>query len=1208
MNPKPEQAREALVELVDRYYQDYDDEKRNAQSEANVRANFIDPLFDKILGWPIDDGDYYDREQYVRGAGRADIALTVDPDMGPVLFVEAKRFGAIDPLDRVQLQRDRAVDQLRLPGMSVDRTREEQQAINYAYEKGIRWAVLTNFEHLRLFDAFRDTLVLSFETPRELQERFEELWYLSYEEVARGRLDELRAHRERADVDAEYLNLINIWRQRLGEDIYSHPNNRALLADPATGKVDVYKLRDVVQRILDRLVVIRYAEDRLVINPDQLRSLVETSQQVGYISLLPLVRDFFSGFNVQHDGTLFAPHLCDELEIGEDVLGAIIHNLYDARFRAMSPDIMGNTYEQYLGQTLTVKDGHVQTVDNLETRKEQGSYYTPEYIVHYIVDHTLGRLLYATEDGQPNGPPLDGVSPKTLEDIDGSQGRPLKVLDPASGSGSFLIYAYQVLEGFYQREIERLKSDRDARAEELLAQGEMPMDIRIALADLDRRLKGLRDYQNQILERHIYGVDLDPQAAELAAVNLMLQALKRNWRLPLILNQNIKVGNSLIGGAPVQPPRGDDPGPLDPYAAQFAELRRLRIEQQDATDDDEQVEDLQEQIDALRTEINAELNAPLADYFGDVGNRRPFNWVVEFPEVFLDEDGHWQDQPGFDVVFGNPPWGRTTLGDIEKDYFASLPNTDTRHPDTYTLFIRLALTLSRSNTVGGYIVPDTLLLKEYPVTRDLLLDNTRLLQVIHAGQPFPEVNIDSVVFTYEMESNRELRDNTDIGVGVSSEFAANMYTMRQSIFRDLEDHRFNIYLSPERLVLRDYLSNQFPRWDSLCETHEGIHTGNVRNKLFVDERLDANTFPLIFGRDEIDRYLLAWGGKYVRYDKDLINREEGEYASLREERIFDAPKIIVRRTGDRILAAYDNEGFYTSNNMFCMQVKPDAPNYDLRYILGLLNSALMTAAFRLEVPRVGRLFAELKITHLDAFPIRLIDFSLANEKRDYDSLIKLVQMMLDLNEALQTTVDEFADCLAAWEYENRSFRQAYANHGHYRGHHLIRVGPVDANARGTVVAVRVAMVREILEVYITLEESEEEEHLIGWRIENDDLRRFLLLSLRAFLSENARKRIWSRGHILRGVLSALEVPVFDDALADRNLAIISELMTDVQQRTTATLIDTLGERMDDLPDPLAIGEIENLLEATDHRIDELVYELYGITDPEDIVLIEEIVA
>ncbi len=391
-----EQAREQLQQLIENCRSLSQPE---SQSEANVRANFIDPLFE-ALGWPVRDPALYNREQYVRGAGFADIALKVNPDAdSPLIFVEAKRFGAIESLDRVQNRRNRSVAQLRLqlPGMSVDRTREEQQAINYAYQNGMRWAILTNFEHFRLFNARRDTLVLSFDSSEELLERFEELWQLAFTEIQQGSLEALRGHRERLDIDEEYLRLINEWRLRLGQDIVSHHENRLLLEDHETGEIDVYRLRDVVQRILDRLVVIRYAEDRLVIKADQLRTILEIRDRMDYgLPLLDQIRHFFQEFNVRHNGALFAEHLCDRMTISEDVLHAIILNLYDARFRAMSADIMGNTYEQYLGQTLTVTQDDVQAVDNLETRKAQGSYYTPEYIVRYIVDQTLGRYLYAT--------------------------------------------------------------------------------------------------------------------------------------------------------------------------------------------------------------------------------------------------------------------------------------------------------------------------------------------------------------------------------------------------------------------------------------------------------------------------------------------------------------------------------------------------------------------------------------------------------------------------------------------------------------------------------------------------------------------------------------------------------------------------------------------------------------------------------------------
>src|SRR6185369_4559757 len=111
---------------------------------------------------------------------------------------------------------------------------------------------------------------------------------------------------------------------------------------------------------------------------------------------------------------------------------SLMTRLYEARYRSMPADIMGNTYEQYLGKTLVRTNGTIKTADNLETRKKQGSYYTPQVIVRYLVDHSLGKVL-------------EGKTYQEIADV--------RVLDPACGSGSFLIYAYEVLAEFYRGEI-----------------------------------------------------------------------------------------------------------------------------------------------------------------------------------------------------------------------------------------------------------------------------------------------------------------------------------------------------------------------------------------------------------------------------------------------------------------------------------------------------------------------------------------------------------------------------------------------------------------------------------------------------------------------------------------------------------------------------------------------------------------------------------
>jgi hypothetical protein len=632
------EARVRIGQLIDKY-RGMSAQEKKLITESGVVHQFIDPLL-AALGWPIDDPARYKYELHTQ-AGRPDMTLL--PESGGTIFVEAKRFGLITQLAQARQTIAGIVTpgQLALPGMAVDRTPQEQQAINYAFQNGGSWAILTNFEKLRLFNARRDWLVLSFEEPAAYLGEFDLLWQLSYEQVCNGGLDALSNQRHREDVDTDYLNFINLWRERLAQDIVSHPaqNPWAYAAD---GSIRLADLRSVVQRILDRLVVIRFAEDHLIIPPGTLHSIDEHRRVNPYtFTLSESLGRLFRRFDEEHNSALFALDLADRAVIGDDVFSGLIQKLYEARYRALSADIMGNTYEQYLGKTLVQVGGGVLTADNLETRKKQGSYYTPQVIVRYLVDNSLGRYLYASADGSPDGDPLTDERPKRATDI-----HHLRVVDPACGSGSFLIYAYAVLADFYRREIARLEGERAARLQELMGQGvSSPIELEIQLAPWKVEIERIQSYPRLILERHLYGVDLDPQAAEIATVNLMMRAMAdqpaTERRLPLLLNQNIKVGNALIGTGP------DDPRLAD-FAGELAELRDLRLELASQGNDHSQT---LARIREVTERVTAVLNEPLAAHFGDPTPHRPFHWAVEFPEVFNSESGG-----GFQVVIGNPPW------------------------------------------------------------------------------------------------------------------------------------------------------------------------------------------------------------------------------------------------------------------------------------------------------------------------------------------------------------------------------------------------------------------------------------------------------------------------------------------------------------------------------------------------------------------------
>lgn len=731
MSLTEEQARQNLKSLLDEYY-DLSQEDRKAASESGVLV-FIDRLFGDALGWPTNDITRYEREKSMANRKRVDRILNLDN--GDKIFIEAKRFGIIDELSGEWSVRP---GQMALPGMATDRTQEEQQAISYAFENNWTWAILTNFERFRLFNARRDWLVFSFEVPRAYEQDFELLWQLSWDNMHKGSLQTLNNQRWTKEVDTDYLAFINEQREQLAIDItLNRGQNRWAYADDGALRLDL--LREVVQRFLDRLVIVRFAEDHYVIPPGTLRRFYELRKENSYYTseLRHYLHEFFRRFDQKHNSALFAPSEADEAQFSDDVLLPLIDKLYQARFRAMPADIIGNTYEQYLGKTLVVDNGTIRIADNLETRRKQGSYYTPQYIVRYIVDHSLGRWLYGTYDGKPNGMRIPDEARKTAADI-----RDLRILDSACGSGSFLIYAYQVLAEFYQSEVARLEADYQQKIKAMAGRhfADVALDDRIETQRIaDERDSIRKNYRSLILEKHLYGTDLDPQAAEIAVVNLMMRALERKGqskRLPLILNQNIKVGNALIGLRP-------DDRRLADQADSLAVIRRLRAELINTSNQDRRHKAILAELEAARDQLYSRIQDE-DRHFKTLARFRPFHWAVEFPEVFVDEEGRPLDNPGFDFIFGNPPYG-AKLSPAERNYYKREFNIGTNN--TAALFMMQSLNLLRDGAGHGFIAPKSFLYaSNWRTARGRLLDGLEILA--DCGKVWGEVLLEQIIYLH----------------------------------------------------------------------------------------------------------------------------------------------------------------------------------------------------------------------------------------------------------------------------------------------------------------------------------------------------------------------------------------------------------------------------------------------------------------------------
>ena len=733
MQPSEEQARQKLKALVQSYYDLVKSESIELASESDVLV-FIERLFRDVLGWPTEDITKFQREKSVASRRRVDRILNLDN--GDKIFIEAKRFGAIE-----RLSDEWAIGpkQLSLPGMATDRTQEEQQAINYAFQNDGTWAILTNFQIFRLFNARRDWLVFSFEAPMAYEKDFELLRQLSWEHLNSGSLEALNSQRWTREVDTDYLQFINEQREQLAIDVTLNRGQNTW-AYAENGELRLGLLREVVQRFLDRLVVVRFAEDHYVIPPGTLRRFYELRKANSSYTheLRYYLHDFFERFDKEHNSALFAKSSVDDAQFSDSVLLPLISKLYEARYRAMPADVIGNTYEQYLGKTLVADNGTVETRDNLETRKKQGSYYTPQFVVQFIVDQTLGRYLYATYDGKPGGIAIPNGKRKTSAEI-----RELRLLDSACGSGSFLIYAFQVLAEFYQAEVTRL-TEVHLQMVRIMARNfaDVPLDSRIEAQRVEDERDFLRDnYRNLILEQHLYGVDLDPQAAEIAVVNLMMRALERKGRskrLPLLLNQNIKVGNSLMGLRP-------DDSRLEDHSELFAAISRLRAELIGTSHLEPRHSEIIAELESTTDEFYRHFQTEFTENFHEIDNVRPFHWAVEFPEVFVNENGHISENSGFDFIFGNPPYG-AKLSEREKHYFRRTFNIGTTN--TAPLFMMRSLALLRKDGVHGLIVPKSFLFaSDWATARGRLLDGLRTL--VDCRKVWDDVKLEQVIYIHE---------------------------------------------------------------------------------------------------------------------------------------------------------------------------------------------------------------------------------------------------------------------------------------------------------------------------------------------------------------------------------------------------------------------------------------------------------------------------
>lgn len=485
-----EESKRNIAKLVEKYNRLKEENKIKDFNEAQTRNEFIEPLFG-FLGWDMRNIKFereVTTEEQVSN-GRVDLAFRTNGI--PKFFLEAK-------------------------SMKVDLDIESyaKQAIRYSWNKGVDYAVLTDFENIKLFNAqtesksLLDKLIFEISC-NEFISDFDRLWLLSKESFEINGLDN---YAEKYGKKSKKLTV--------NEKLFGDLKKAREFLTKAFGDwkenwkngFDQEVLDEGVQRIIDRLVFIRVLEDR-GLEPSILKQMIHEwdSDRSGNRQLFQMLIEKFRELDGIYNSNLFTKHACEDWEEYSDAVKKTIEILYGDEihqydFKEIPADILGGVYESYLGYIAQnpINEGHKKgklfelddksqiKMKSRKKRKEHGIYYTPRFIVDYIVKNTLGEKLKET---------------KSIGDI-----KKLKVLDPACGSGSFLTKALETINEKYK----------------------------------DFGNPGNQYTKAEILSENIFGVDLDSQAVELAKLNLLLDTLDEKAKLPTI--ENVKVGNSLISG------------------------------------------------------------------------------------------------------------------------------------------------------------------------------------------------------------------------------------------------------------------------------------------------------------------------------------------------------------------------------------------------------------------------------------------------------------------------------------------------------------------------------------------------------------------------------------------------------------------------------------------------------------------------------------
>jgi len=928
-----EESKEKIKKLVDQFNFDFGDSAHPHMKEAQLEEKYIKPLFSS-LNWNIhNEGIAKGKEEFRVQTSHKINKTTKEPDyefwvpdtdsnnMKRILFMEAK-----DP--KYDLSKE---------------TKYMRQAYQYAHStlnlsdhsfNRTRLSILTDFEEFKLFDCFdpypltkddseiyKKYIVKPFDLNyKNYIENFDDLWdAFERNNVYNGSLDEFQVNdddlkKNRIAPDLRFLDDLKSWRLEFARSMYKSNKD-----------VSDEFLTSATQLLINRIIFLKMLTDR-AIEEDYLSQILDKiKKEKEEISIYDSCNEIFNNLDKRYNGDIFKRR--DEFDyviIENKVFLKIIESLRPEKsiytLSAMPIEIIGNAYEQFLGEVIVHKGKGLSSEQKPEVQKAGGVYYTPRYIVDHIIENTVGERLKKCKN------------PKEVESI--------KIIDPACGSGSFLIGAYDYLLewhiNYYKKEIDLLikkgTSEFDIKKKyrnELKYYSIDSEDVTDKfIIHLTSKLK------KNILLNNIFGVDIDNNAVEITRFSLSMKSLEHanreelyedvnlfNEKLLPELKDNIKCGNSLIE---------------DDY---FNEHQK----------------------DLFDNSKSKKINA--------------FTWDEKFKGV--------TNNGKFDIVIGNPPWvslsgkfGNDILSAEELAYLIKKYNGNTYMPNLYEYFVWKGLHLCKENGLFAFIVPDRLGFNQQFINlRKHILDNFTIKSLIYKAH-FPGVIADTLIYVFlNVKDN-----NAKIDV---KEYGYEFQIINQKDYYKNNDFSFTYQKSDvvgQLLSKIDTLEHK-----KLVECFDTTGGFGGKSKLITDERINDKQIVALKG-ESIGKYLIK-KKFYFEFKKQNITGRTTD-----KNKLGAKPKILLRKTGYPLYGAYDDEGIFPEQSLYFLFNNKTEQSY--YFYLGIINSKLFNFYYWNKLVTNKNTTPQLKKIHLDIFPVPCIDSD--ESKLLAESISSCVESILSL--------------------------------------------------------------------------------------------------------------------------------------------------------------------------------------------------------------------